>query len=129
MIWRRVRIYAFGVGLGCMMVYVFLIRGKNRDFGFWLPENRIIEELTTSKITYSDQATCALACYSIAADSVKTIIQNSNVNYDRSLPRENPRKYYIEGQNFDTYVQIDRKHNLEILSLLQKKQAQACDCK
>ena len=45
---RRLGYFAFGVGLGSLLVYALLIR--DREFPAWLPEDRVIEQLAVDSV-------------------------------------------------------------------------------
>ena len=45
---HRFKFFAFGTGLGCLIVYGLLIR--DRDFPAWLPEDRVLEELAVDSV-------------------------------------------------------------------------------
>lgn len=128
--WRRVRVYFVGVGLGCLLVYFFLIRGKGRDFGFWLPENRVIHEISESNMSYHPKATCELACFSLSHDSIPLWIKQCEVNFSQSLTREKPKKYLLQHPSgFCFWIQKDSRLQSQLISVTSclKKRA-SCSC-
>lgn len=127
MLWRRVRIYLFGLGLGCLLVYFFLIRGKGRDFGFWLPENRIWEEISRKAIDYSDKGKCERSCYGLTEEQVRTSLLKAHVDFDRSLPREKPRKYFLQDERYTYWIDID-KNMVRVQSIVSLANKQVCAC-
>ena len=48
----RLSYFAFGAGLGCLLVYALLIR--DREFPAWLPEDRVIEELAVDSVVIAE---------------------------------------------------------------------------
>lgn len=125
--WRRVRIYTFGLGLGCLMVYFFLIRGQSRDFGFWLPENRIWEEISSNPVVYSSESDCHRRCYDLSKREVKLNLSKANVDFERSLPREKPRKYYLEDDRFTYWIEIEKKL-VRVRSIIATREKAKCEC-
>ena len=48
----RLSYFAFGAGLGCLLVYALLI--QDREFPAWLPEDRVIEELAVDSVVIAE---------------------------------------------------------------------------
>ena len=94
---RRIRVYVFGIALGCVMSYFFLQRGEH-DFTFWLPEQRVLTEISDS-LTYSPEAECYLECYSIDKKSILKIINDGDVNFGKSATKSKPKIYQVEGES------------------------------
>ncbi|MBL4623892.1 MAG: DUF4258 domain-containing protein [Flavobacteriales bacterium] len=94
---RRIRVYAFGLILGCIISYIFLFKG-NHNVTFWLPDERVLTQISDS-ITYSLEAECYLDCYSIDKKSVLKIIKDGDVDFGKSSTKETPKIYYIEGES------------------------------
>lgn len=94
---RRVRVYLFGVILGCVMSYFFLERGEH-DFTFWLPENRVLAEISDSMM-YNPTAKCYLDCYSIDERSIDKLLVDGDVNFGESLTKKAPKIYQVEGMS------------------------------
>jgi hypothetical protein len=86
--------------MGCMVVYFLLIRGK--DFGFWLPDRRIHEQLQSHSLVYTHHAECRMKCRQISENEVKQILQNGEVNFRKSNTRGKPcPSYALEGKTSD----------------------------
>lgn len=93
---RRVLLFSIGIGIGCVMVYFTLIRGKNR--GYWLPENRVRDLILQSEIIYSPCAKCMMACMKIDEQNVMKILREGDVNFEESNVRGAAcPSYAIEG--------------------------------
>ncbi len=89
----RFKYFGFGVAIGCSLVYFMLI--KDREFPAWLPEDRVIEELTLGSIAIEEGITLPFAD-SLVADR----IQLSEVLFDESNVREKPcREYQLESDS------------------------------
>src|SRR3972149_467530 len=80
---RRLKFYGFGVVLGLALVYVLLLRG--RDFGFWTPENRVLEKIRKTELLFTNNAECMMQCLNISRGEIKHIIDSTAiVNFDES---------------------------------------------
>ena len=94
---RNIRVYAFGIILGCLMSYFFLRRGEH-DFTFWLPEQRVLIEISDSTI-YSAKAECELECSSIDKKSIEKLLKDGDVDFSKSSTKDKPKIYYVEGES------------------------------
>jgi hypothetical protein len=104
---HRIRLYAFGFLIGCVLVYFILLRGKNRSY--WLPGNRVKEQLMKGKLLYSEHALCRMKCRSISEEEINEILKNGNVNFSESHPHGAPcPSYAFDGTTSD-------KKNLRIV--------------
>lgn len=95
--WRRVRIYLFGVALGCVVVWALLIRDRSdRTFDFWLPEERVLEEIRSdSTFRFPAYEFCLFRCYGFNSLDWERFLQEADVDFSRSMPRQNPRIYFL----------------------------------
>ena len=80
--YRRISLFIFGTLLGCGLVYVTLMRG--RDFPAWTPEGKIKESLQANAIKISPQAKCMLLCNNIANNDILSVINTMDVLFDES---------------------------------------------
>ena len=93
---QRIRLYVYGFLIGCALVYFILFRGRNRTY--WLPENRVKEQLRKGNLIYSEHAQCRMKCRHISEEEVKEILKNGNVNFSESHPHDSPcPSYALEG--------------------------------
>ncbi len=125
--WRRVRIYLLGVFLGTLFVYFFLIRGKDRNFSFWFPSNRIIEEIQTKKMNVTPRAFCMLTCMQTDTSNIKPLLKNATIDFSKSLPRNTPKTYYLSLQNMHIWVEVN-KNNSTLLNVFPVSDTLKCDC-
>jgi len=93
---HRIRLYFLGFLIGCVFVYFLLLRGKNRSY--WLPENRVKEQLMKGNLVYTEHAKCRMKCRNISEEEVKEILKNGSVNFSESHPHDTPcPSYALEG--------------------------------
>lgn len=101
---RRLKVYLFGCGLGCIVVWATLLKDRD-DRPSWLPQGRILEFLAEADITINDQLKCELECYNIPVDFLKTdtvFWKHSEVNFDKSAVHRKPcPEHYIESKLSD----------------------------
>ncbi|MBI3501217.1 MAG: DUF4258 domain-containing protein [Bacteroidetes bacterium] len=94
---KRIRLYLFGFLIGCVLVYFILLRGKNRSY--WLPENRIKEQMLKGNLIYSEHAKCRMKCRNITEEEVKEILKKGSVNFSESHPHDSPcPSYAFDGK-------------------------------
>lgn len=95
---HRIRVYMVGLLIGCVLVYFMLIKDKNR--GYWLPENRVKEQVRKSRIIFSEHAKCILTCKGVSEEEAKDILKNGDINFRESDTRRTPCPSYIfEGKD------------------------------
>ena len=124
---HRIRLYIGGVLIGCVLVYFILFKDKNR--GYWLPENRVKEQVHRSGITFSEKAKCIIKCKGISDEEVKEVLKNGNVNFGESDTRLAPCPSYVfEGENL-TIVCTACDSISEIVNVLSLNEKQdTCNC-
>lgn len=79
---RRFLLFSFGFLIGCVGVYFMLFRGQDRDY--WLPGNRVKDQVKNSKVIFSDYALCIMKCRNISEADVQHILLNGDVNFSES---------------------------------------------
>lgn len=93
---KRILIYAVGFFIGSVMVYFILFRGRDRTY--WLPGNRVKEELTKKKLYFPENTLCKMKCRNINEEEIKEILTNGDVNFQESDVHDAPcPSYAIEG--------------------------------
>lgn len=90
---QRFGYFAFGIGLGCILVYALLIR--DRELPAWLPDDRVIQELAVDTLVIDPSIKLPFA------DSLLIKhIEDSDVLFDESLVRDVPcREYQLESDS------------------------------
>lgn len=95
-IWRRLRIYAVGVGLGCLISWGFF---KGRGCSDWTPSHRVTELLTQNVLIANDTVLAKMKTNKIGIGDIVQLIQKGEVNFSESKTSENPQIYVLEGTN------------------------------
>lgn len=102
--YRRLKIYLFGCGLGCIVVWATLIKDRD-DRPSWLPKGRILEFLAETDIAIDEKLKCELECNNIPIDFLKTdtvFWKHSDVNFKKSAVQRKPcPEHYIESKLAD----------------------------
>lgn len=130
---RRLRLFLLGVGIGSLVVWAALFRG--RTFPAWTPEGRILEALQQAPVKISSPARCMLDCNSISDQDILSVLQTADVNFDESDIRgKSVPEYVLEGKGLSgkTYKMKFRSEypNSYLLAVIQDKDAgKRCDCK
>src|ERR1051326_2270659 len=96
-LYRRLRLYGFGVLLGVILSYFLLFRG--RDLGFWTPGNRVLEKLRLSEIVYTENAECKLQCLNVSKGEIRKLFDSTEkVDLDSSNVHGKCPIYIIRGK-------------------------------
>jgi hypothetical protein len=94
---KRTLLFLSGLLIGCVLVYFTLIRGKDRSY--WLPGNRLKEQVKQSKIIFSEHAKCIMACRGISEETVNTVLKEGDVNFGESDVHNTPcPSYAFDGK-------------------------------
>ena len=129
-IFRRFKLYFFGVSLGLILSYYFF----NNRYPTWLPSSIIIEELQSKELAYTKHALCRMACRNITEEEVKTILEEGSVNFKKSKVREIPcPSYALEGTSKDgqnlrvIFANCDSVS--KVITTIDLNQKHDCDCR
>ena len=124
---RRFGLYVLGFGVGCTLAYFTLFRGKNS--GYWLPENRVKEKISKSKIRFTDQVKCTIECGLVSEENIKEVLKNGEVNFNESQTHNSPCPNYIL-ENTTTKVSCNScDSTTEIISVANLTQGvKPCEC-
>jgi hypothetical protein len=89
-LYRRIRLYVFGLLLGIVVVK-FAYKGKACQ----MPGSAKLEELREQKRETSDLLQCQLKHYSITNEEINSLMHTGKVNFDKSDVRQKPCGIYI----------------------------------
>lgn len=90
---KRLFLYFIGFFFGCVLVYFMFFKGKDRGF---FPSAIVIDTLKSRELLIEEKAGCRLACYRISEDNLKDLMEDGDVKFSESSPREEPKKYVVE---------------------------------
>ena len=80
-LWRRVRLYIFGLIIGLIGVYFFF---GNRDYKLLTPGMLKLDQLAGQTIQYGDTATCQMKCEGVDTTEVKQAMLVGKVDSKKS---------------------------------------------
>ena len=122
---KRLYYYLIGFTIGAFFIYFILVRG--RSFDFWMPGERVKEELIQHKPIISEKAHCYFSCINISSDSIIAVIKKSKVNFNKSKPREKPCRFYVleeaKGKTEMIFSVCD-----SVVTLVSITTVDSCDC-
>ncbi len=131
---KRLRLYGIGFLIGCVIVYFTLLRGVNRTY--WLPANRVKEQVDKSTFKFSEHAKCILACKQITEEEVRDVLKNGEVNFSESDTRGVPcPSYAIEGSSHNKKLRVlltvfERDSTAEITTAMNMEAGKdTCKCR
>ena len=138
---QRIRLYLAGFIIGCVGVYLMLFRGTDRTY--WLPNNRVKEQVNKSTFSFSEHAKCIMDCKQITEEEVREVLKNGDVNFSESDTRGVPcPSYAIEGTSHNKRLRVlltvfERDSTAEITTAINMETGkdtpmnagQACKCK
>jgi hypothetical protein len=130
---RRLRLFIFGILVGCLVVWALLMRG--REFPAWTPEGRILEALQQHPVKVSQAARCMMQCNNISNNDMLSVINSADVVFSESTVRDIETPEYIlqgqglNGRRFKMRFRSRMEEN-DLLAVIPFGDAiQTCDCK
>ncbi len=104
--WRKLRVYFIGVGLGLVLTWALVLRNRNtRDLLAWTPNERIMAPLRVENgFNKPEDYVCLLECYGLTSLDMETLLETGKVNLSESMPRETPKLYRVEADLEDERV-------------------------
>jgi len=96
--YRRLRLFIFGILLGCGVVWAFLFRG--RSFPAWTPEGRVLEALQENPVKVSSKARCLTDCLHITDQDILSVLNSADVLFGESdIRNKSTPEYVLEGKD------------------------------
>jgi len=113
---QRLGYYLGGFSVG-LIILAFFLNGKkvSCDYG---PDARVLKNISTKKIVFSDSINLALSENKIDSLSISYLLKTGDVNFSKSYPREIPCPiYFIEGQfnNLDLTLKVQNCDSIATL--------------
>ncbi|MCT4581616.1 MAG: hypothetical protein N4A35_09380 [Flavobacteriales bacterium] len=119
---RRIKYYMIGAIMGGLLSF-FIFNGRGCG---WLPGNRVLQTIKTSKIVTSKQDKCLLECNDINANAIYQLIENGAVNFGES-DTEN-KNYSISNDSLRLSFQLNLKDSLAVTIINNIPNQNNCDC-
>jgi hypothetical protein len=123
-----------GVFFGLIIVYFSLVKNRNRNFGAWLPQNRVISKIDSLQLSTEPRVEYCLYCLKIDLNQIKNSIKKAKVNFEQSNSDDmNAPIYKLEGELSSgekyemTLVSLDKKSVIKSFILDSKKDS--CNCR
>lgn len=93
---RRIAVFFIGVLIGCVLIYFTLIKGRDRTY--WLPSNRVRNELLSRKLFFPENTLCKMKCAGLDKNQVKEILNTGKIDFGKSHIHGVPiPSYAIDG--------------------------------
>lgn len=100
--WRRLFYYLIGFFIGCVLVYVMLFKGRDRQP--WLPENRIKWTIGHTPLIISPDTRHAVDSLHLTNGQLKNILSKGDVVFGKSQPHAKPYPVYFIRCSQDHYT-------------------------
>ncbi len=95
---QRIGYYLGGFSLG-LIILAFFFNGKKTSCSYG-PEARVLKNINTKKIAYSDLIQSEINKKTIDALLITNVLKNGNINFSKSKTRQDPcGLYIIEGHS------------------------------
>lgn len=91
-IWRRLKYYGIGFGIGCIFVFFFF---QNRGCS-WLPSNRVKNSILDRLIVVSDETAKMLKDKGISEKDIVGVLNDGDVYFSESDKANDSKVYVIE---------------------------------
>ena len=101
-IWRRLRYYGIGFGIGCVFVFFFF---QNRGCS-WLPSNRVKNAILDRVIVVSDNTQKTLEEKGISNEEVIELLNNGDVDFQKSDKDSDSKVYAIEKEGLTYFFTL-----------------------
>jgi hypothetical protein len=129
---RRFAFYLLGVGLGSILVWFTLIKGRTDLPDMW-PQGRVRDMFARAQFQPDSLSFCWLNCFKATPKDLSQFIQTAQVRFGQSKPRETPKIYVLEGPLFQKEVRAglaiqDSVYWLRSLEDLSLPQPLTCVC-
>lgn len=129
---RRFAFYLLGVGLGSVLVWFTLIKGRTDLPDMW-PQGRVRDMFARATFQPDSTSACWLQCFGTNPDQLGSFIQTAQVRFGQSKPRETPKLYVLEGALMQREVRAglaiqDSLYWLRSLQDLTLPQTLTCAC-
>lgn len=106
-----------------VLLSLFIFNGRGCG---WLPGNRVLETIRTSKIVTSEHDKCLIDCNGISANAIYELIENGDVNFSESDTKN--KNYKISNDSLTLNFKLNLKDSLAITVINNIPQNNKCNC-
>ena len=128
-------------GIGALISIIFLSLGpENRlkitfyDYiDYFSLDKRVIYHLENDSTTFSTKAECQLAYYSLAKEDVLSVLDDGEVNFEKSKTEKSPCQFYVventikETELSVTFEFCDKANTVKVMGFSVKMEEEVCD--
>lgn len=135
---KRFLLFGIGFVLGIML----LISGgggsrlKSTFFAYldyFNMDKRVITHLKNDNTKFTDKADCQLAYYHLTREELLSVLQNGEVNFDRSDKKAKPCQYYVVENNVKslhlsvTFEFCPKEESVRVMNLSVEGKEDSCN--
>jgi len=77
------------------LICVVVFRGRGCE---WLPENRVLQAIGTSRLSQSEYTKCLQRCYHVSDSDIFNVFSEGNVDFSKSQTKEIPKRYVVSSK-------------------------------
>jgi hypothetical protein len=128
---QRLNRFLIGLVIGLVLV-AFLF--NDRDWAGWTPNNQVVTKAMENYQEPSSEVLCQMECLGIDVSKLKTLVEDGDVEFDKSQVDGNPKVYYIEhedetGQEYFTRWEFEEMSLTRMdATLIEIGPQKDCDC-
>ena len=133
--WRKIRVYLIGVGLGCVLAWALFLRNRNtKDYLAWTPNERVMAPIRVDgALNKPDNYLCLLQCYDLTSIEMEQLLEKGMVDFSESKPRETPKMYVVKYELEDSrQIRIELQFETDSIATLTQltvsNENSNCDC-
>lgn len=133
--WRKLRVYFIGVGLGCVLAWALFLRNRNtKDYLAWTPNERVMAPLRVDgALQKPDNYVCLLKCNNLTSLDMEQLLEKGMVDFSESKPREIPKMYVVKYELENSReIRVELEFETDSLATLTQlvvlNENPKCDC-
>jgi hypothetical protein len=112
-----------------IIVYFLLVKDKDRNLLGWLPENRVKTGLLEGEMEFTKISECKLECLGFEKDTIPSLIDESDVEFNKSKVRVVPKNYILALENNKIkQLSFDQYDDLIVLKDVILNDQNNCQC-
>ncbi|TBW29329.1 DUF4258 domain-containing protein [Gramella sp. KN1008] len=117
---HRLAYYGLGLFFG-IVILIFFLGGKKASCDY-SPNARVLKNIKTKKRTFSDSSLLSFQEYDIDTAVVSSILEDGDVNFDKSLTHKDPCNiYFISGRIESRLLELEIENCDSLATIKQMK--------